>query len=92
MYVFGGLATALLVAALIAPGQLDPVNRAWMGLAQAISKVTTPVFMGVVFFLVITPVGVLMRVFGHNAIRHRAVNQSYWMSRSEARGDMTHQF
>jgi hypothetical protein len=92
VYIFGGLAASLIVAALIIPGQLGPVNRAWMGLAEAISKVTTPIFMGIVYFVIITPVGLLMRLFGRNPISHRAINQSYWSDRSEARGGMTNQF
>src|SRR3954454_6045583 len=47
--VLGGL---LVLAALVVPTALGPVERAWMALAHAISKVTTPIFMGVVFFLV----------------------------------------
>ena len=92
MYVFGGLAAALIVAGVVMPGQLGPVYRAWMGLALLISKVTTPLFMGIVFFIVIAPVGLLMRLFGRNPIRHKAVNRSYWANRSDARGDLTHQF
>lgn len=91
-YVFGALAAALLLAGLFVPGHLGPVNRAWMGLAHAISKVTTPIFMGVVFFVVIAPIGLLMRLFGRNPIRHTAVDQSYWARRSEARGTLTNQF
>jgi hypothetical protein len=92
LYVFGGLAIGLVAAGLLVPGQLGPVYRAWMGLALVLSKVTTPIFMGIVFFLVIAPVGVLMRLFGRNPIRHRPVNESYWAGRTEARGGMTHQF
>jgi hypothetical protein len=92
MYVFAGVGAALVLAALLIPGRLGPINRAWMGLAHAISKVTTPIFMGVVFFVVIAPVGMLMRLFGRNPIRHRAINQSYWMGRSAVRGGMTNQF
>ena len=40
---------------------LGPVERAWMGLAGIISKVTTPIFMSVVYFVVLTPVGLLRR-------------------------------
>jgi hypothetical protein len=93
IYIFGSLSAALILAALVIPGQLGPVNRAWMGLAEAISKVTTPIFMGIVFFIVIAPVGLLMRLFGRNPISHRAVNQSYWATRTEGtRGNMTNQF
>jgi hypothetical protein len=57
-----GLGGVLVVAALVAPTMLGPVEKAWMGLAHLISKVTTPVFMGVVYFVVITPIGFLRRM------------------------------
>ena len=53
--VLGGLAVALLLAGALIPTRLGPVYRGWMGLALVISKVTTPIFLGVVYFLVITP-------------------------------------
>jgi hypothetical protein len=92
MFVFGVLCIALIAAAAVIPSRLGPVMRGWTALANVISKVTTPVFMGLVFFVVITPAGLLMRLFGRNPIRHRAVNESYWASRSEARGSMMNQF
>jgi hypothetical protein len=91
-YIFGGLAGALIIAGLVIPGHLGPVNRAWMDLAHLISKVTTPIFMGVIFFVVIAPVGLVMRLFGRNPVRHTAVNDSYWAPRSDARGTLTNQF
>ena len=91
-YTFSGLGAALIAAGLLIPGRLGPVYRAWMGLAHTISKVTTPLFMLIVFFVVIMPVGLLMRIFGRNPVRHLAVNESYWMERSDARGSMTNQF
>ena len=91
-YVFGGLAAALILGGLIVPGSMGPVNRAWMRFAEILSKITTPIFMGIVFFLVITPVGLLMRLFGRNPMRHKAVDNSYWAPRSDARGGMTNQF
>jgi hypothetical protein len=92
MYVFTGLGGALLVAGLVIPGQLGPVHRAWMGLAHALSKVTTPIFMGIVYFLVIMPSGLIMRALGRNPIRHQAVNGSFWAAHGEGRGSMTNQF
>jgi hypothetical protein len=92
MFALGGLGLALVAVGLVLPTQLGPVQRAWMGFAHLLSKVTTPVFMGMVFFVVLTPIGILMRLFGRNPIRHQAVNQSYWAGRSAARGGMTNQF
>ena len=92
LYIFGGLAIGLIAAGGIIPRQLGPVYRAWMGVGLVISKVTTPVFMGIVFFVVIAPVGLLMRLFGRNPIRHRAVNQSYWAHANRLRGGLKNQF
>lgn len=49
---------------LIAPASLLPVYRNWMRFGLLISKITTPIIMGIVFFAVIMPVGVVMRIFG----------------------------
>lgn len=86
----GGL---LILAGLAVPTSLGPVQRAWMGVAHAISKVTTPVFMGVVYFVVLTPVGVIMRALGRNALTTHRGRQSVWVSRGNNRtSDLEHQF
>ena len=72
------LGVVLLITSLIAPGALDPVRRVWMRLALAISKVTVPIFMGIVYFFVITLIGLLRRVFGHNAMKRAPFSSSYW--------------
>jgi hypothetical protein len=80
--VFGALGGTLGVLGLVVPGKLGPVNRAWMGLAHLISKVTTPIFMGIVYFLVITPISLLMRLFGKTpAPRRRSGAATYWIAR-----------
>lgn len=92
--VLGALGAVLLLAGLVVPGQLGPVYRAWMGLALAISKVTTPIFMSLVYFLVLTPTGVVMRRVGHRALQHAADGGSYWQRRpqGERASDLTRQF
>jgi hypothetical protein len=90
--VLGALGGLLWLAGLAIPGRLGPVYRGWMGLAHAISKVTTPIFMGIVFFIIIAPVGLLMRLVGRNPIRHRLMQGSYWYARTEPRGGLTNQF
>ncbi len=92
--VLGSIAGAILLAGLLIPTWLGPVYRAWMGLALMISKVTTPVFLGIVYFLVITPTGLVMRMIGRNPLRREAQNGTYWIRRDEAkpRSDMTRQF
>lgn len=70
---------ALLLAGLIVPGHLGPVYNAWMKLALAISKVTTPIFMGVVFFLVITPIALIAKMAGYRPLAHTGA--SSWITR-----------
>ena len=49
MMVFGALGGVLLLLGIVAPTRLGPIQRAWMGLAHLISKVTTPIFMGIIY-------------------------------------------
>lgn len=77
----GGLGAVLVLAGLLIPTYLGPVNRAWMGLAHLISKVTTPIFMGIVYFLVLTPIAFGMRLFGRHPMVHATGDMGYWFDR-----------
>lgn len=90
----GALGAGLVLGGALVPGRLGPVYRGWMALALAISKVTTPVFMGIIFFLVITPAGLLARVVGHRPLTRGRDPGTYWHSRAAGarQGDMNHQF
>jgi len=88
-----GTAGALLVlTALVAPRWLVLPRRAWMGLAAALSRVTTPLFMAVVYFVVLTPFGVVKRLWGGNPILRPRRAQGGWVPRAKSRSDMEHQF
>jgi len=91
--VLAGLGGALLLAGAIIPGKLGPVYRGWMGFAHALSKVTTPIFMGLVYFLVMTPMGLLMRLFGRQPMRHAEQAGGFWKAPvSGGRSNLEHQF
>lgn len=93
--VFLALGAVLVLAGLVAPARLGPIQRAWMGFARLLSLVTTPIFMGIVYFLVLTPTGWLMRLFGRNPIRRTPSEGSFWVRRPAGdgqRGTMEHQF
>ena len=59
-----GLAAALAAWAVVAPSSLRPVYRLWMRFGLLLNRITTPIILGVVFFLIITPAGFLMRLVG----------------------------
>ena len=86
------LSGVLILGGVIVPTRLGPVERAWMGLAHLISRVTTPIFMGLVYFTAITPIGILMRLLGKNPIAPHDSGGSFWTPRPQSRGSMDHQF
>jgi hypothetical protein len=86
-------AVLLLLAALLVPARLRPVERAWMGCARLMSRVTTPLLVGALYFIVITPTAILMRALGRNPLDSRGERDSSWVARDPARrGDMRRQF
>jgi Saxitoxin biosynthesis operon protein SxtJ len=91
--IMGALGAALLLAGIVMPGRLSRVYRAWMGLASAISKVTAPIVIGAMYFVVLSPIGALMRLFGRNPLRHRERNGGYWLpAASGGRSNLENQF
>ena len=93
--VFESLAGALLLAALLVPERLGPIRSAWMKLAEAISRVTTPIILGVMYFAVFVPIGLTMRLFGRNPLRPAPrTAASFWLPRSATttHSDLRRQF
>lgn len=89
------IGSLLLFAGLVVPGRLGPVFRAWMGLAHLLSRVTAPIVLGVIFFTVVTPVGLLARLLGASPLRRHASGSSSWIPRERDRRprlDMQRQF
>ena len=62
---------------------LAPLKRAWMRLDELLNRVVSPVVMAVIFFAVFTPVGLVMRAFGRDALslRYEPKADSYWKRR-----------
>jgi len=57
--------------AMVMPKSLQPVYRLWMRIGLLISKLTTPIILGIVFFLVIMPIGLVARIFGRDPLNRR---------------------
>lgn len=74
---------AFLVPALIAPRLLAPLNRLWLRFGLLLHKIVSPLALGIMFFLVITPMGLLMRAMGKTPLRLRFEPgaSSYWIER-----------
>jgi hypothetical protein len=83
-YLWLGLAIAFAVAAAAAPSILAPLNRLWLKVGLALHKVMTPLIMGLLFFLVVTPIGLVMRASGKDMLRLKRApaDKSYWIDRT----------
>ena len=79
---FGGLSIVFLLATVIAPTVLAPLNKAWYQLGLLMGRVVSPLVLGVLFFVVITPVALFMRLIGRDALRIKKQHvNSYWIER-----------
>jgi hypothetical protein len=92
-----GAGSALLVLALIVPQSLHVPNRLWIRLGLVLHRVVNPLIMGLLFFLVITPIGLVMRLAGRRPLRLAAEPKraSYWIERrprGPEQGTMSRQF
>ncbi len=88
-----GLGAGLVLAGIAVPSLLGPVYLWWMSLARILSKITTPIFMGLLYFVAITPIGLARRALGRNPLRAQARNDSFWAEhQSSSDHSMTRQF
>jgi len=81
LYVVGGAALFFLIAGLIFPRGLGPIEWAWMKLALVLSWVMTRVILTLTFFLAMLPIGLVMRLLRHDPLRLRRDPNAttYWM-------------
>jgi hypothetical protein len=90
-YVVVPLGTLLLLFGLIWPRVLVWPNRVWMLLAEGLSFVTTRIVLAAVFFLIVTPIGVVKRLSGWDPLSRRGPRStSYWRPYSERQRDSRH--
>ena|SRR2546423_115400 len=83
--VLGGVGALLLLAGLVIPGRLRLFYRGWMALAAVLSRVTTPVVMALMYFLMITPFGLVRRMFGRDRLFARSTASGFWVIRTSPR-------
>ena len=76
-------AAVFLVLALMRPSLLAPLNRIWLGLGAVLHRIVNPLVMGLMFFAVITPTALLLRLMGKDLLRLRFPPgaKSYWIPR-----------
>lgn len=79
-----GLSLICGVIALVIPNILAPLNRIWTRLGLLMHRIVNPIALGIIFFGVVTPIGLLMRLFDKDPLRLRLdkAATSYWIVRT----------
>ena len=72
---------------------LTPLNKLWFKFGIFLGKIISPIIMGIIFFLVVTPIGLLMRSLGKDLINLKYNNnKSYWIEKKDTMSKMKNQF
>ena len=72
---------------------LNPLNKLWFKFGIFLGKVISPLVMSIIFFLVVTPIGLLMRLLNKDLLNLRFNNNvSYWIEKTEPKSKMKNQF
>ena len=72
---------------------LNPFNKLWFKFGIFLGKIISPLVMCIIFFLVVTPIGLLMRLFNKDLLNLKFNNNSsYWIEKTEPKSKMNNQF
>ena len=82
-----------LVLGLLNSSILTPLNKIWFKFGIFLGKIISPLIMGIIFFLVVTPIGLIMRILGKDVLNLKYnKNKSYWIEKNGPKSKMKNQF
>ena len=72
---------------------LNPLNKLWFKFGILLGKIVSPIIMAIIFFFVVTPIGILMRLLKKDLLNlNFSSNKSYWIEKNEPKSKMKNQF
>ena len=72
---------------------LSPLNLLWFKFGILLGKIVSPVVMGIIFFLVVTPISILLKIFGKDVLNLKFNNnKTYWIEKNGPKSNMKKQF
>jgi len=82
-----------LVLGLLDSKILTPLNKIWFKFGLLLGRVISPFIMGIIFFLVVTPIGLIMRILGKDLVNLKYNNnKTYWIEKTGPKSKMKNQF
>ena len=86
------LSLVFLIITIIKPNFLSSLNKLWIQFGILLGKIISPIVMGMVFFFVVTPIGILVRVLKKDVMGLKRGASSYWINRVDKVQTMKKQF
>ena len=87
------LSFIFLIIAFLKQELLKPLNNIWINFGETLGKIIAPIVMALIFFLVLTPLSFIIRIFGKDLLSLKFSNEkSYWIKREKDLGSMDRQF
>tara|TARA_B100001248_G_scaffold196771_1_gene151360 strand:+ start:236 stop:625 length:390 start_codon:yes stop_codon:yes gene_type:complete len=87
------IAIIFLILGLINSKVLTPLNKLWFKFGLLLGRVISPLIMGIIFFLVVTPTALIMRIIGKDLLSLKFNNKkSYWIEKTGPKSKMKDQF
>ena len=92
-YIFLGLSSIFLILGIINSKLLNPLNKVWVKFGEILGMIIAPIVMGLVYFIILTPISLLVRLFGKDLLKlKKNKNSTYWIKREKNIGNMDKQF
>ena len=87
------ISSIFLVLGLVNSQLLTPLNKIWFKFGIFLGKIISPIVMGIIFFFVVTPTGILMRLFQKDLLNLKFnKKKSYWIEKNGIKSKMKNQF
>ena len=87
------ISLTFLILGIINSKLLTPLNKAWIKFGIFLGKIMTPIVMGLIFFLVVTPTSIILKIIGKDVLKlKKNKSETYWLTKEEAKSTMKDQF
>jgi hypothetical protein len=86
------LSLVFLIITIIKPNLFTFLNKLWIQLGMLLGKIISPTVMGLIFFLVVTPIGIFVRILKKDVMSLKKEGSSYWIDRKDKLQSMKQQF
>ena len=87
------ISVVFLILGIINSKILTPLKKGWIKLGEILGRIVAPIVMGFIFFIIITPIGIFMRLIGKDLLNTKFnKNKSYWIKRAKNVETMKRQF